>query len=84
MYALYDKYSKQIYVGMTKNLEQRLEAHAKGKSFFTRRFKSFAVIYTEECKDYKEGRGREKYLKAGSGKEFLKTKQGKPSANQYG
>ena len=72
VYAIRDENSKQIYVGMTKNLSQRLDEHREKKSFYTKRFGGFRLIYSEECKDYKEGRVREKYLKSGVEKEFLK------------
>ena len=73
VYALYDRESRQIYVGMTNNLERRLREHRRGQSFFTRRFKDITVIYTENCEDYGSGRRREKYLKSGIGREFLRT-----------
>ena len=73
VYALYDRESRQIYVGMTNNLERRLREHRRGQSFFTRRFKDITVIYTENREDYESGRRREKYLKSGIGREFLRT-----------
>jgi putative endonuclease len=73
VYALFDHGSRQIYVGMTTDLERRIKEHKRGKSFFTRRFKEFKLIYTEIHPDYASGRVREKYLKSGVGKEFLKT-----------
>lgn len=72
VYALHDSPSGMIYVGMTKDLTKRVREHRRGKSFFTKRFQNFKVVYTEECRDYREGRTREKYLKSGIGKEFLK------------
>lgn len=73
VYALYDKGLKQIYVGMTNNLERRLHQHQRGESLYTRQFSDFVVIYTESCEGYGDGRKREKYLKSGFGKKFLKT-----------
>ena len=73
VYALYDRESRQIYVGMTNNLERRLREHRRGQSFFTRMFKDITVIYTENREDYGSGRRREKYLKSGIGREFLRT-----------
>lgn len=73
VYALYDKGLKQIYVGMTNNIERRLRQHQQGESLYTRRFSDFVVIYTESCEDHGDGRKREKYLKSGFGKKFLKT-----------
>lgn len=73
VYALYDKVTDQVYVGMTNNLERRIAEHKRGQSFYTRRFKDFEVIYKEVFRSYAEGRKKEKYLKGGSGKEFLKS-----------
>jgi putative endonuclease len=73
VYALYDIASGQIYVGMTNDIERRLGEHRRGQSFYTRRFKEFKVMYTENFENYTDGRKQEKYLKNGSGKEFLKT-----------
>lgn len=73
VYALYDRITKQIYVGMTNDLDRRLSEHRRGQSFYTRRFEDFRVIYREEFVNYIEGRKKEKSLKGGVGKEFLKS-----------
>lgn len=72
IYAIYDDVLKEIYVGMTNDLERRLAEHKRGQSRYTKKFSNFFLIYNEECLDYKSGRKREKYLKSGCGKEFLK------------
>jgi len=72
VYAIYDDECDEIYVGMTNNLERRLEEHKRGQSFYTRKFKNSKLIYKETHINYKEGRKREKYLKNSSGKEFLR------------
>ncbi len=38
----------------------------------TKAYRPFEVIYTEDLGDRKSAREREKFLKSGSGKEFLK------------
>ena len=72
VYALKSKSRNYIYVGLTANLEQRLEYHNKGKNKTTRPYRPFELIYSEICKDRIEARKKEKYLKSGVGKEFLK------------
>ena len=72
VYALKSKSRNYIYVGLTANLEQRLEYHNKGKNKTTRPYRPFELIYCEICKDRIEARKKEKYLKSGVGKEFLK------------
>jgi len=73
IYAIFDKYSREVYVGMTNNIERRLSEHKRGQSFYTRKFKDIVLIHKEEYNDYKTARKREKYLKSGCGKEFLKS-----------
>ncbi len=74
VYAIYENDLKEIYVGMTNNIDRRLSEHKRGQSRYTKKFKSFILIHTETFEDYKEGRIREKYLKSGKGKELLKSK----------
>lgn len=62
----------RFYVGMTKNLEQRIQEHQSGKTKSTKGFRPWKLIFIEEFENYSEARKREKYLKAGSGKEYIK------------
>jgi len=73
VYALVNK-ENRIYVGMTKNLNKRLSDHNFGRVFSTKGFRPWKVLYYEECGDRRNSRMREKYLKSGIGKEFLKNK----------
>ena len=75
MYKVYaiKSYSRNyIYIGLTHNLEDRLNRHNKGWERTTRAYAPFKLIYSEDCDDRKSARQREKYLKSGMGKEFLK------------
>ena len=62
-----------IYVGFTNNLERRLHEHKIGKTKSTKSYYPFKLIYTEEIQERQNARKREKYLKSGCGKEFLKS-----------
>lgn len=62
-----------IYVGLTDNIERRIEQHNKGQNRSTKAYKPFKLIYTEAFKTRKEAREKEIYLNSGIGKEFLKT-----------
>ena len=73
VYYLYSKKINKYYIGKTNDLKRRLNEHNRGQSFFTRNFSDFILIYTEECVDYRQGRVREKYLKSGCGKKFLRS-----------
>ena len=73
VYALQSVNRNYIYVGMTTNLESRLMRHNNGHNKKTKPYRPFKVIYTENYPTRIEAREREKYLKSGIGKEFLKT-----------
>ncbi len=72
VYVIKSKLRKYIYVGMTSNIEERIERHNKGYEKTTRAYRPFELIYTEDQATREEARKREKYFKSGVGKEFLK------------
>ncbi len=66
--------SGQTYVGLTKDLNRRLQEHRRRQSPSTRRFHgSFQLIYTKAFPTYPEARSHETYLKSGPGRQFLKS-----------
>ena len=76
MYSVYDiKSTKKnyIYVWLTNNLERRISEHNMGKERTTKPNIPFILIYSEKFKTRTEARIREKYLKSGCGKEFLRS-----------
>jgi putative endonuclease len=73
VYALSSQTHKYIYVGLTENLERRFGEHDSGKNKTTRPYRPFKILYVESFPTRQEARAREKYLKSGSGKEFLKS-----------
>ncbi|MCL6097413.1 MAG: GIY-YIG nuclease family protein [Bacteroidetes bacterium] len=62
----------KTYVGMTNDLERRLSEHNSGKSIYTRKFKPWKIIYTEEYGTIEEARNKEKYYKTSAGRIQLK------------
>lgn len=58
---------------MSKDLDRRLKEHNSGKTKSNKAFIPWDIIYTEEFDSVEEALKREKYLKSGSGREFLKT-----------
>ena len=72
IYAIKSKDKNYIYVGLTNNLDRRMGQHNAKKEKTTRRYAPFEIILTEEYRTRAEARQREKYLKSGCGKEFLK------------
>ena len=72
VYVLKSTRAKKIYTGITSDIGRRLSEHNKGLSLYTKRFSPWKLIYKEEVRDRIQARVREKYLKSGCGKEFLK------------
>ena len=61
-----------FYVGMSSSVERRLKEHNAGYSRSTRSRLPFELIYVERCDSRLEARKREKFLKSGAGREFLR------------
>lgn len=72
VYALQSVHKNYIYVGMTNNLERRVNQHQKCRERTTAYYAPFKLILSEQYNTRPEARNREKYLKSGVGKEFLK------------
>ena len=72
VYVLSSEATGLLYVGMTKDVDNRLREHNAGKSKFTKGHRPWKLIYTELHENYESGRKREKYLKSAAGKRWLK------------
>ena len=57
---------------MTNDLERRIAEHNNGVNKSTKAYRPFKLIYSETFPDRISARAKEKYLKSGIGKEFLK------------
>ncbi len=73
VYALYSKELDTIYIGMTDDPDRRLKEHRPGKSSYTKRAKDWIRIHLEECETSDIARKREKQLKSGGGRKFLRS-----------
>ena len=71
---------KYLYIGVTKNLQQRIERHKLGNGAeFTKRNKVFELAYKEEFPSLLEARRRESQIKKWRrGKKENLIKYGKP------
>ncbi|WP_264550763.1 GIY-YIG nuclease family protein [Flavobacterium sp. N2038] len=73
VYILYSKRFKKTYTGFTSNLIERFKSHnfleTKG---YTPKFRPWIVIHVEFFNSKTEAMKREKYLKTGIGREFIK------------
>ena len=77
VYVLKSSSTGKIYIGCTNDIEKRLLTHNgilphDKKSYTYKQKGPWVVVYSEKCNDMTEARKREKYLKSGQGREFLK------------
>ena len=73
VYAISSKVKNYIYVGMCKDIDDRYNRHNAGYERTTKPYRPFDLIYTESFADWKKARVKEKYLKSGVGKNFLRS-----------
>ena len=57
---------KTFYVGMTRNVLERLSLHRDRKSFFTKKFSDIELVYCERYENKHEAAKREQQLKGWS------------------
>ena len=74
VYVLKSEIDGRFYVGMTENLVNRLREHNLGRTKSTKGYRPWIVIHQGEFPDRITARNREKYLKSGYGKQWLKKK----------
>jgi len=72
LYILYSRKLKQLYVGQTKNLEQRLQEHRNGQVFSTKGGLPLSLIHTEKYFTRSEVIKRERFFKSLSGSKLKK------------
>jgi putative endonuclease len=76
VYVLKSELFKRYYVGITNNLSRRLTEHNNGKTRSTRYYLPWNLLFSESFETRTEARKREKYLKSGIGKEYIKKRSG--------
>ena len=73
VYILFSKDYGKTYVGFTSNLIERFKSHNYlSKKGYTIKFRPWQVIYVEFFTTKSEALKREKLLKSGKGREFIK------------
>ena len=73
-YILYSLKDNKLYTGYTKDLKKRLQEHKSGLNFSTKYCSPLKLIYYEASEFEMDNIAREKYLKTGPGKRFLKNR----------
>ena len=73
-YVLLSRKDKRFYVGFTNDLQRRLGEHHKGQVPATASRRPLDLVYYEACLNQNDAIDREKYLKAGYGRRFLRNR----------
>ena len=71
VYVLMNR-DRRLYIGLTNSLERRLEEHRKGYHRSTKSYRPYRLVHKEIFDLRVDARKREKYLKSGEGREWLK------------
>ena len=72
VYVLYSRKHNKIYIGYTGDLIQRIYWHNHGNKGYTRRFRPWEVAHVEFYQTKTEALNREKALKGGQGRAWIK------------
>ena len=76
VYILQNEITGKLYKGQTSDLDNRVKRHNSdepGSMRYTHKQKgSWRLIYSEECSTRSEATQREKFLKSGQGREWIK------------
>jgi len=74
IYVIKSKKDSCWYTGITNDLRKRISMHNSGKVSSTKNRGPFELIYYEACHNQDDAAAREKYLKSGMGKRYLKNR----------
>lgn len=73
VYVLENTANQSWYIGFTSNLKRRMSEHLSGRGGRTTKIGGgWKLIYAEAYLHKEDARGRERFLKSGSGRKFLK------------
>lgn len=73
-YVIASKKDGKWYTGATSDLRKRFKEHSEEKVVSTKGRGPFEIIYYEACLNREDAFAREKYLKSGMGKRYLRNR----------
>ncbi|QQS44236.1 GIY-YIG nuclease family protein [Candidatus Roizmanbacteria bacterium] len=76
-YVLESTINGTLYIGWTTDLVHRIEEHNNKNVTSTKRYVPWVVVYYEACRSKKGAIEREKQLKTGFGRAYLKRRLSK-------
>ena len=72
VYVIKSEERNYTYISLTNNLKRRFKEHNEGKNKTTKPYKPFTLVLSEQFEVRPEAREREKYLKSGIGRDYIK------------
>lgn len=72
VYVLLSEKDKNLYIGLTQDVNNRCSEHKKGSVISTKNRRPLELIYYEAYVEKLDAFGREKFLKSGSGHRYIK------------
>lgn len=72
--VLRSKRDKKLYTGFAGNLRKRFKQYSQNLSNYTKGRGPFELVYYQACVNEYDAIAREKYLKSGMGKRYLKNR----------
>ncbi len=74
VYALYSEKHDKVYVGESTDVDDRFRSHNElATKGWTIHYRPWMIIYREECLSRSDARKREKQLRSGAGRAFLRS-----------
>jgi len=73
-YVLKCETTETFYTGSTNDLKRRIEQHNNGKVHYTKNKLPVRLVYFEACLNKDDAYRRERYLKTGMGKRYIKNR----------
>jgi len=74
VYLLLSEVDGNLYTGSTNDLRRRIDEHNNGNVVSTAKRRPLKLIYYEACINEMDARKREKYLKSGMGKKYIRNR----------
>ncbi len=72
VYVLQSETNQKFYIGYSTNPEARAVKHNEGGNISTKHDRPWKLIYFEGYLNKKDALGRERFLKSGSGRSYVK------------
>jgi len=74
VYVLLSETDGLFYTGYTSDLKKRLRLHNLGQVKSTKNRRPLDLVYWEGCLNQQDATRREKYLKSGNGKKYIRNR----------